>query len=176
MKQHPIIRLTLSGLTALCVLLLSGCMGSNYYYERGQKAYQRQDFHQSLADTLASAKLGNVKGQYATGYMYYYGIGTPQNDYLAAYWFKRAADVGDPQAEVALKQIKARASYPFLFGLDRSQAGQPAPRPKPIQTKKPAKSYTTQKPRTTYRTKPHSVTKPKGSGEYLPPPHSTYTH
>lgn len=135
-------------------LALSGCMAS-YYYKRGQQAYKRQDYHQSFVNTLRAAKMGDIQAQYATGYMYFYGIGTRQSDYLAAVWFKSAADVGDPKAIAALKQIRARAPYPFMFGLDRSQTPSRKMQPK-----------ATSKPRTTYTVSPSQ----------LPSPHSTYAH
>lgn len=160
---------------------LCGCMGANYYLKRGQVEYTRQDYHQAFVDTLASAKYGNAHAQYATGYMYYYGIGTEQNDYLAAYWFDQAARVGDPKAIQALNQLRARTPYPFIFGLDKSQRASttrtaPAPAPAPAKTARPAQASAQTKPYVTYTTVKKPTTASASSNEQLPPPHSTYVH
>lgn len=169
---------------------LCGCMGANYYLKRGQVEYTRQDYHQAFADTLAAAKYSNPQAQYAVGYMYYYGIGTEQNDYLAAYWFDQAARLGDPKAIAALNQLRARAPYPFIFGLSKSQRGKDHRTPPanafvhPAAAKKtsarPAMSKTTtaKKPYVTYKTVKKTNSQPKSynGSEHLPPPHSTYVH
>lgn len=150
--------------------ILSGCMGANYYFKRGEAEYQRQDYHQSFTDTLAAAKMGDVDAQYATGYMYYYGIGTEQSDYLAGYWFDRSAKVGDPRSIAALQQVKQRAPYPFLFGLDKQQAAADSYTPKQTAAPAPAKK----KPYTSYKTYKRQPVPDLPANEYLPSPHSTY--
>ncbi len=169
--------------------ILSGCMGAKYYLKRGEAEYQRQDYHQSFSDTLAAAKLGNVDAQYATGYMYYYGTGTEQSDYLAGYWFDQAARVGDPRATAALEQIKQRAPYPFIFGLSKQQTAPstftpPPAKPGPKNTK-PYTTYQTtpkqqattaahKKTYTTYKTTKKQPVPDLPANEHLPSPHSTY--
>jgi TPR repeat protein len=52
--------------------------------------------------------MGNHSAQYAVGYMYYSGLGTPQDDALAFHWLTKAAKGGNQNAAVALQQIEGR--------------------------------------------------------------------
>ncbi|MDF1655591.1 MAG: hypothetical protein P1U34_10815 [Coxiellaceae bacterium] len=187
----------------ICLLIacffLTGCMGANYYYKKGQVEFQEQNYHQAFADTLAAAKYGNVEAQYAAGYMYYYGIGTEQNDYLAEMWFAKSAAIGEPKSIAALKQVKKTAENPLLFGIDKQQAAPPPHKPSQAQihanapvlahphpktapaatTTKPAKpkSVPHYNPHAGYKTQHKKTNKPV-STKRLPPipaPHTTYT-
>ncbi|MDF1796906.1 MAG: hypothetical protein P1U63_10255 [Coxiellaceae bacterium] len=181
----------------ICLIIacffLTGCMGANYYYTKGQKEFQEQNYHQAFADTLAAAKYGNVDAQYATGYMYYYGIGTDQNDYLAEMWFAKSAAIGEPRSIEALKKVRKSAENPLLFGIDKQQAAPPPHKPTSSQIhanapiihhaptqvtpapakKKPVPHYN---PHAGYKTQ--SKKSRRTSTKQLPPipaPHTTYT-
>ncbi len=61
-----------------------------------------QDYGEALRWYLKAADQGNVKAQYALGYMYYTGEGVPQNLNEAFSWYHKAADQGDAKAQYAL--------------------------------------------------------------------------
>jgi hypothetical protein len=48
------------------------------------------------------AERGDVRAQTRLGYMLATGSGIPQNDFEAAYWYRRAAEQGDPDAQYLL--------------------------------------------------------------------------
>lgn len=108
-------RMLCLSILAATALLLSGCMNSAYYFKRGQKAYALQDYHTAFENTLVAANYGSVQAQYAVGYMYFYGLGTTQNPYLARLWMYRAASVGNLDAMHALKTIDQAAPNPILL-------------------------------------------------------------
>jgi TPR repeat protein len=86
------------------------------YLQRGEAAYQRQDYHEAFELLLASAKYDNTTAQYAVGYMYYYGIGTKRNLFEAVKWFQKAARYRDPEAIKALYMINHSGPPTFTFG------------------------------------------------------------
>lgn len=95
-------------LIAICLLasLLTGCMTvAERQYSAGEVAFKQQDYHQAYQYLQKAAQYGNVKGQYALGYLYYYGLGTPQNDVLARHWLYRSASFGNPSAMAALEAM-----------------------------------------------------------------------
>ncbi len=159
-------------------------MGANYYYKKGQHEFQEQNYHQAFADTLAAAKYGNVDAQYAAGYMYYYGIGTEQNDYLAEMWFAKSAAIGEPRSIEALKQVRKSAENPLLFGIDKQQAAPPPHKPTQSQIHANAPVIHQPHPTAAQHTAPAATKKAynphagyKTQTKRLPPipsPHTTY--
>lgn len=90
----------------LSVALLSGCGASNFMLERGQSAYERQDYRQAFLRLEPVAKAGNKDAQYALAYMYYNGQGVIENQREAIKWMTLAANQGQTDAIKALSIIK----------------------------------------------------------------------
>lgn len=97
------------------ITLLNACMDANYYLKKAQVAYQQQDYHVAFENTLVAANYGNLQAQYAVGYLYFYGLGTDQNAYLARMWMYKAANFGNRDAILALKTIDEAAPNPILM-------------------------------------------------------------
>ncbi|MGB6977160.1 MAG: SPOR domain-containing protein, partial [Gammaproteobacteria bacterium] len=68
-----------------------------------QQNYLARHYKVSFGQVQTAARLGDPDAQYALGYMFYYGIGTPQDTRLGTYWIKCAAAQGQPQAIDALQ-------------------------------------------------------------------------
>lgn len=65
----------------------------------------------SFKQIVRAAERGDPDAQYALGYMYYYGQGTPKDDIAAKVWIEKSAAQGQPQAQKALNLIN-RTNYP----------------------------------------------------------------
>lgn len=86
---------------------LTACAQPNWY-KAGEWNYTHQNYSQALPQLLWSAEMGNHSAQYAVGYMYYSGLGTPQDDVLAFHWLTKAAKGGNQNAAIALQQIEGQ--------------------------------------------------------------------
>lgn len=95
-------------IATLGVLLAAGCsVGTNEgRFDQGKENFIAGNFDQSFKQLHPLAKQGNPEAQYAVGYMYFYGLGTKQNVQEAVDWMQRAAESGQPQAQLALKQLQ----------------------------------------------------------------------
>jgi TPR repeat protein len=90
---------------ATCITYLSACTQPNWF-KAGKWNYTHQHYIQALPQLLWSAQMGDASAQYAVGYMYYNGLGTPQDDILAYHWLTKAAQAGNHNAATALQQIQ----------------------------------------------------------------------
>lgn len=72
----------------------------------GQQNFEQQNYTQAFKDLKPLAERGNADAQYAVGYMYYYGKGTPKDMKLALQWMNKAAQQGQPLAQQALRAIQ----------------------------------------------------------------------
>jgi hypothetical protein len=70
-------------------------------YEHGRGV--NQDYQKAFRLYCMAAELGNQDAYYDLGWMYFNKRGVKQNPAVAAGWFNRAAEVGDPLAERMLK-------------------------------------------------------------------------
>lgn len=70
-----------------------------------------QKYDCSITRIQQSAADGNPDAQYALGYMYYYGIGTPKDLSAASLWIQRSATQGQPLALQANHLLTVK-SYP----------------------------------------------------------------
>ena len=87
------------------LLGLSACNLQPNWYAAGKWNYTHQNYTQALPQLLWSAEMGDPDAQYAVGYMYYNGLGTPVDDILAYHWFTQSAKAGNPKASEVLQQI-----------------------------------------------------------------------
>lgn len=74
-------------------------------YASGKAAYAQQNYGASFQEIQQAAQAGDPDAEYALGYMYYYGKGTPQNTPAAMEWMRKSAAQGQPQAVKALELI-----------------------------------------------------------------------
>ncbi len=71
-----------------------------------KESYYSGNFARSFRLTEAMAYEGDVKAEYSLGYMYYYGIGAPENKPLGMAWIREAALKGYPPAVFAIRKIE----------------------------------------------------------------------
>lgn len=87
---------------------LTACASQQLRLAQGKTSFIQQDYHQAFKTLEPLAVQGIAEAQYAVGYMYFYGYGTPQNNTLALKWMQSAAAQGLPQAAKALEMIQAQ--------------------------------------------------------------------
>tara|TARA_B100000989_G_scaffold298629_1_gene288833 strand:- start:7748 stop:8776 length:1029 start_codon:yes stop_codon:yes gene_type:complete len=89
------------------ILLLQSCGVSNptQNYSAGKQSFINGDYQTAFKDLQPLAKQGNPDAQYAVGYMYYYGLGTPIDRSQAIHWMQMAANNGQPLAKEAMQHI-----------------------------------------------------------------------
>lgn len=76
---------------------------------QGMAAFEADRFDEAARTLRPLAERGNVEAQFTLGYMYFMGVGVPQNKSTAVRWYQRAADQGDPTAKYNL-------GYLYLYG------------------------------------------------------------
>lgn len=105
----------------LVTLCITACSDSSLSaYQAGSIAYQKGHYKTAYHHFLYAAKRNLPAAQYAVGYQYYYGIGTPADTFKSVYWFKRAAPQSK-RAVYALEKINAHQDeLPFAAGLTHS--------------------------------------------------------
>lgn len=91
-------------------LALTSCMTPQQRdtqdYKVAKQNFSEQNYRTAFKNLQAPATAGNSNAQYALGYMYYYGKGTVQNPKMANYWFQRAAQNGQVNAQKALRDMQ----------------------------------------------------------------------
>ena len=102
----------LSMLTLL-ITLLCACattspkqMKTNSFLQQGKLDFDGGYYQRALHELLPIACDGNAEAQYAVGYMYYYGYGVAQDQYVGGFWIKRSAGQGYPPAIDAAKMLR----------------------------------------------------------------------
>lgn len=97
------------GVCLSCTILFSACASNqkaaNKAYAKGKSEYLAQNYDTSFQEIQQAAQAGDPDAQYALGYMYYYGKGTPQDLTQAMEWMRKAAAQGQPQATKALELL-----------------------------------------------------------------------
>ena len=78
-----------------------------------------QKYNCSLEEVQQAALSGNSDAEYALGYMYYYGIGTVQDQKTAMLWIQRAASKGEPLA-IKAQQLLAQSKQTAISNPDAS--------------------------------------------------------
>ncbi|MDD2608200.1 MAG: tetratricopeptide repeat protein [Giesbergeria sp.] len=62
----------------------------------------------ALSTLRAYAEMGHILAQYQLAQRHYSGDGVPRDLALAAMWYQRAADAGEPRSQLALAQLYAK--------------------------------------------------------------------
>ncbi len=92
---------------------LTACASQQARLVAGKQDFILGDYHRAFKQLQPLAVQQIPDAQYAVGYMYYYGLGTIQNNTLALKWLQSAAAQGQPQAQKALEMIGPELStYP----------------------------------------------------------------
>lgn len=91
-------------------IILAACQKSTSTYFDAQQHFQRGDYFEAAVVLESLAKKGDAQAQYAYGYMNYYGLGVAQDEDEALFWFGRAAQKGNVNAEAAIEMILAEGS------------------------------------------------------------------
>jgi len=112
---------------------LSGCVD-----KFADRAYQRGDYETTARDLQPLAEGGELRAQYDLALLYDKGLGVPQSDAKARYWYTRAAERGDPRAQynLALMYMNGqgiasdyvRAYYWFSMAMVRGDLNAPSAR------------------------------------------------
>ena len=71
-------------------------------------AYRRGDYAAALREWRPLAEQGHAEAQFRLGFLYVRGLDVPQDDTLAAKWYRKAAEQGQVQAQLALAGWHAR--------------------------------------------------------------------
>jgi hypothetical protein len=86
-------------------LAAAGPAGAGFV--EGASAFDRGDFATAFKEFLASAKQGNATASYLVYRMYEVGQGVPKDEVQAEFWFRKAVELGDPDAQVHLADLHA---------------------------------------------------------------------
>lgn len=78
-------------------------------YQKGEAAYEAENYDDATRWYLKAAEQGHVRAQYSLGYIYRYGKGAPVNDRIdydeAIKWYRKAAEQGHVWAQYSLGNI-----------------------------------------------------------------------
>ena len=100
-------------LNIIAILLLSGCAPRpKTVYIQGLQYYHQAHYRDAFENFYYAAYYRYAAAEYATGYMYYYGLGTRKNTVEGIKWFSKAANKGNIDAIKALRKMTI-VSYPF---------------------------------------------------------------
>lgn len=94
--------------TALITCSLVACekrIPQRFSLIEASRSYHLGDHERAFRIAEAVAFEGNPKAQYAVGYLYFYGIGTPQNEALGIAFFEQSAKSGNEKAQIALQTL-----------------------------------------------------------------------
>ena len=106
-------------LPLLCLsFLLTACHGPGVkQYELANKAYVQGEYKTAFANYLYAANQDIVPAEYAVGYLYYYGLGTKQDEARGIMWLEKAAPKS-VEATYALSVIRGHNSKePWMYKL-----------------------------------------------------------
>jgi TPR repeat protein len=87
----------LKSLFVIAVLLATPVGAADF--NAGFKAYQSGDYQTAFKEWQPLAEQGYARAQYNLGVMYDNGQGIPQDDKLAAQWYRKAAEQGYEYAQ-----------------------------------------------------------------------------
>jgi uncharacterized protein len=71
-------------------------------FEAGLDAFNAGDYARAFSIWSPLARDGDAKSQASLGFMYYSGKGVRRDDAQSLFWFRRAADAGQPTAQFFL--------------------------------------------------------------------------
>ncbi len=89
-------------LLLIAVFLLAAPPPGHADLSAGLSAYERGDFETAYLEWKASAEQGEAAAQFNLATLYHKGMGLPQSDADAAWWYRRAAEQGHAEAQLQL--------------------------------------------------------------------------
>ena len=98
---------TRSFFIALAVVMLFASLSAAADFKTGVTAYLNEQYERAMLEWAECAKDGDVKAMAYIGYIYFAGLGFPQDDAKAFEWFERAAAEGDPDAIASMARMYA---------------------------------------------------------------------
>lgn len=97
-----------------CAFLMTACgphsPKAQSELAQGKRYFDSGYYKRAMSQLLPLATDGNAEAQYAVGYMYYYGLGVPQDTDSGFFWIKRSADQHFVPAADALMMIEKKQS------------------------------------------------------------------
>lgn len=83
-------------LTIFAFIFIVGCAAQNLRMtadvQQGQRLFEAGYYKRAMKQLLPAACEHNRVAEYAVGYMYYYGYGTPQDTDMGYFWIERSAN------------------------------------------------------------------------------------
>ena len=98
---------TRSFFLALFVVMLFASLSTAADFKTGVIAYLNEEYEAAMLEWAECAKEGDAKAMAYIGYIYFAGLGFPQDDAKAFEWFERAAEKGDPDAIANMARMYA---------------------------------------------------------------------
>ncbi|WP_454780595.1 tetratricopeptide repeat protein [Legionella sp. WA2022007384] len=93
------------------ISILAGCAMTNAINLReGIDNFRLEEYRKAFIRLKPLAKQGLPDAQYAVGYMYYYGKGVVEDRKKAWFWINAAANLGQPDAKVAIQILASGGS------------------------------------------------------------------
>ena len=86
--------------SALLLLVASSSVAADF--AAGVEAYDRGDYATALREFRLLADQGDAAAQYNLGFMHDNGVGVPEDDRQAVFWYRKAAEQGDAAAQYNL--------------------------------------------------------------------------
>ena len=71
-------------------------------FAEGVDALQKKQYAVALDQWQRAAETGDARSQYALGYLFQFGLGTPPDNNQALAWYEKAAAQSNPDAQLAL--------------------------------------------------------------------------
>jgi TPR repeat protein len=126
--------MTRTALVAIAMLALASFIHA-CVDKAADRAYQRGDYDAAARKLQPLAEGGEVRAQYDLALLYDKGLGVPQDDAKALYWYKRAAEHGETRAQynLALMYMNGQGIQPdyirsyYWFSMAASQGHLAAP-------------------------------------------------
>ena len=89
----------------LFIPVLISCISSTVNLREGINSFRVEDYRKAFVRLKPLAIKGQRDAQYAVGYMYYYGKGVVEDRKKAHFWISSAANLGQPDAKVAIEML-----------------------------------------------------------------------
>lgn len=86
--------------------MLAACVNKSLNLHEGIASFQVENYRKAFIRLKPLAEKGQRDAQYAVGYMYYYGKGVVEDRKKAWFWINAAANLGQPDAKVAIQILK----------------------------------------------------------------------
>ncbi|QMT59609.1 MULTISPECIES: tetratricopeptide repeat protein [unclassified Legionella] len=98
-------------IVVIFISILAGCaMTSARNLREGIDNFRLEEYRKAFIRLKPLAQKGLPDAQYAVGYMYYYGKGVVEDRKKAWFWINAAANLGQPDAKVAIQILTSGGS------------------------------------------------------------------